>query len=469
MTATAMRNDEMTADNAARSDGAVAPEARAAGVKDWLVLLLLTAAMMFSYVDRFTFALLLEPIKHALHATDAQLGLINGVAFGLFFAVMGVPLGWLADRWSRKGTIMLAMSVWSAATACCGLASGYMQLFLCRIAVGSGEAGLSPSSYGLIHDRFPRTRLALALSISQLGANVGLGVAFAGAGAAYALFQAGALSDWPIIGPLQAWQKTFIAVALPGIPLLALLALMGEPKRRAEPVDAAPSAKLTLRQVRGFVLTFLAFSGSVMTSNALVGWTPALLAREHHWTPAFVGSTYGLIVMIAGAAGILVGGWFCDRRMQRNNHGDHLEISFWSVVLVLPLMIGEAFCSNATVLMVLAAMMHFLLSLPYGVLPAYIQLKAPAAARGQISALYVMVVNGVAQGLGPSLVGFVSGLRPDEPTALRSAIVWVTVPALAVTMTSLFLIARRERRARPPQTAAQDAPRDPGPGVFSVG
>jgi predicted MFS family arabinose efflux permease len=117
-----MRNDEMTADNAARSDGAVAPEARAAGVKDWLVLLLLTAAMMFSYVDRFTFALLLEPIKHALHATDAQLGLINGVAFGLFFAVMGVPLGWLADRWSRKGTIMLAMSVWSAATACCGLA-----------------------------------------------------------------------------------------------------------------------------------------------------------------------------------------------------------------------------------------------------------------------------------------------------------------------------------------------------------
>ncbi|MDB5581465.1 MAG: transporter [Bradyrhizobium sp.] len=444
-----MRDDEKDAGEAdRRGDTAAPPSPQYASTRDWLILLLLTASLAFSYMDRFAFALLLEPIKHSLNLNDAQLGLVNGIAFGVFFTVMGIPLGRLGDRWSRKGTIILAMFVWTAATAFCGLASNLTRLAIGRVAVGAGEAGLAPASYSLIYDRFPATRLALALAISQIGANVGAGITFLGGGAAYQLFQNGAASTWPIIGGLEAWQKTFIAIALPGIPLMALLALMREPKRRPAPVGALAPTKLSVKQIGGFAIIFLAFSGGVLTSNALFSWMPALLAREYHWNPKLIGSTYGVIVMFAGPLGMLAGGWISDYRMRTVQRGDHIAISLASAAVALPLMIGVGFCSHAVPLMFLAAILHFFLSLPYGVLPAYIQLNAPLNARGQISAMYALIINVVAQGFGPPLIGFFSNLHPNSPTALRFAMVSVSIPFLTATAISLFFIGRRARLLR---------------------
>jgi MFS family permease len=427
-----------------------APEAPSASLRDWLLLALLTSAMAFSYIDRYALALLMEPIKHALKVNDAQLGMINGIAFGVFFTFMGIPLGRLADRWSRKGTIMVGMSIWMTATAICGLASNFVQLFIGRIGVGAGEAGLSPASYSLIYDRFPRTLLAVALSIAGLGASIGAGVAYFYAGSVYQLFQDGIVSGWPIVGHLAAWQQTFIAVALPGIPLMAFLVFIREPKRRAATLGVDTAPKLTVSQVKDFALLFLAFSGGVLTSNVLFTWTPALLAREYHWTPKLIGSTYGVILMVAAPVGMLAGGWISDQRMRTANRGDHIPIALWSAATALPLMLGVGFCSNPALLLSLVAIMHFFLSMAYGVFPAYIQLKAPAVARAQISALYVLIINLVSQGVGPILIGFISNLRPNEPTALRFAMVSVSVPFLAATSISLFLIGRRERIAAAP-------------------
>ena len=116
---------------------------------------MLTFTYIVSFVDRTILGLLIEPIKAELSLNDTQIGLVQGMAFGVFYAVMGLPLGWLADRTSRRGLIAVGAALWCAATAACGLASTFFQLFLARIAVGVGEAALSPAAMSIISDSFP--------------------------------------------------------------------------------------------------------------------------------------------------------------------------------------------------------------------------------------------------------------------------------------------------------------------------
>src|SRR5690606_6640753 len=110
----------------------------------WWTVVILTFTYVVSFVDRTVLSLLIEPIKTDLSLNDTQIGLLQGLAFGVFYAVMGLPLGWLADRTSRRGLIAVGAAVWCAATTACGLASSFIQLFAARIAVGVGEAALSP-------------------------------------------------------------------------------------------------------------------------------------------------------------------------------------------------------------------------------------------------------------------------------------------------------------------------------------
>ena len=118
-------------------------------VRSWALVAFLLSAMILSVVDRFGLSLMIDPIKGDLHLTDRDFGLLNGVAFGLFFAALGIPLGWLSDRWSRKGVMALGVAMWTLATAACGLAHSFPELLIARIVVGAGEAGLSA---GLLFD-----------------------------------------------------------------------------------------------------------------------------------------------------------------------------------------------------------------------------------------------------------------------------------------------------------------------------
>ena len=141
----------------------VSPKARR------LTLFLLTVTYFFSYMDRQILSILLEDIKADLLLTDTQLGLLSGLAFALFYATLGIPVAALADRMNRVNIISIAMALWSAMTAVCGLAQNFSQLLLARIGVGVGEAGSSPPSHSIIADLYPADKRALALSIYSLG------------------------------------------------------------------------------------------------------------------------------------------------------------------------------------------------------------------------------------------------------------------------------------------------------------
>ena len=106
-----------------------------------LSLLLLALVYIFSFIDRQVIAVLIEPIKRDFGASDTQMGLLSGLAFGLLYAAMGVPVGWLADRFNRRNIVAICCGLWSLATLACGLVGQFWQLLLARMSVAGGEAG----------------------------------------------------------------------------------------------------------------------------------------------------------------------------------------------------------------------------------------------------------------------------------------------------------------------------------------
>lgn len=419
-----------------------------ARIRDWLVVVLLMCAMIVSFVDRFTLALLIEPIKHDLALNDVQLGLLNGVAFGLFYAVMGMPLGWLADRWSRKYTIVLGMGIWSFATAACGLASGFGQLAVARIAVGAGEAGLAPAAYGIIYDRFPHSRLGRAMSLLQIGSLVGAGCALLVAGVVYTYYQAGHGTGIPLFGQLKPWQRTFVTVAVPPLILLPMVAMLREPKRVeaivGEPVGSRMSLWSALRlKPTIYALLFLGMSGVITATYALLSWTPAIMSREFGWSPGDVGRSYGVVTIVAGPLGLLIGGSLADTLYLRGVRLAHACIPLVAACCALPPALLLPVMHGPGSFLVVVALLQMALGMPIGVVPALIQLLTPAAARGRVSALYVLSLNVIGLGLAPTVIGVLSQRAAGDPHGLRLAIAEVIITALIAAVVFLLALLRR--------------------------
>ena len=152
----------------------------------WYAVSVLLVAYIFSFIDRTIIGLLVGPIKASLQISDTQFGVLGGIAFTLFYTVLGVPIGRIADRVSRRGLIALGVAVWSFMTAACGWAASFWQLFLARVGVGVGEAALTPAAYSMIADYFPKERLGRALAVYQSGAFLGAALAFILGGAVIA-------------------------------------------------------------------------------------------------------------------------------------------------------------------------------------------------------------------------------------------------------------------------------------------
>jgi MFS family permease len=418
--------------------------AQAATIRDWLIVLLLMSAMIFSFVDRLSLSLVVEDIKRDLSIGDTQIGLLSGVAFGMFYATMGVPLGWLADRWSRKGTIILGITVWSLATAGTGFAASFSQLLTARIGIGAGEAGLVPASYSMIHDRFPASSLSRALSVFQVGSMLGAGLALLVGGATYRLFASGAFT-LPWMHGYHAWQQTFVALSLPGIGFVIALAGVREPRSAGQPTQATSLRSVLKAQAADYALLFLGMCGGIITLFALLTWVPAILGREFSLPPGEVGSRYGIVLLLVAPLGILLGGWITDTLTERGRDRAHLDMALFAAVAAIPLVMAVAYVASADSLLIVLAALHFALSMPLGSSAALVQLMTPRAVRGRITALYMLVLNVMGLGLGPVLVGALSDRSLAGAHGLRLAVVSVAVPSLATGALLLYFLRRRMR------------------------
>jgi MFS family permease len=314
----------------------------------WYVVVVLTLAYVVSFIDRQILALLVEPIRKDLGLTDTQMGLIMGSAFALFYTVLGLPIGRLADRYSRRGIIAVGITIWCLMTAACGLSRNFVQLFLARVGVGVGEATLNPSALSLISDYFPRERRGRAISFYNMGVSVGAGIAMIlGSWIIAAVLQAPPMV-LPFFGELYAWQTVFLFVGFPGLIVALLMATVREPARKdkisitsatgevTENISIAETVRYLARRWRTYGSHFLGLSVVTIIGYAFLFWSPAMFIRTWGWSIAQIGLAYGLVNLIVGPIGVNVGGWLADRLYRRGYKDGHMRTCFIAALLFVP-------------------------------------------------------------------------------------------------------------------------------------
>jgi MFS family permease len=431
---------------ASAADHEVWPKPRAA----WLVVAVLFAAYIVSFVDRTVLSLLVEPIKADLNLSDVQIGLVSGLAFGVFYSVMGLPLGWLVDRRSRRLIIAVGIAIWSFATMACGLARSFETLFIARILVGVGEAALAPAALSLISDLFPPERRALAVSVFVMAGSVGGGAAMILGGDLISRIEALGPVVWPVVGKLEPWQAVFVAVGLPGLILCGAIAAIREPVRRgvggsgSQQPDGTPAFVRFVHLRAGVLLPlFSAMTLLAIVAYGFLSWIPSFFIRTYDWSAHEVGTRFGLVFLVFGAAGAIAGGAFASRlRRQGRANANLRTVALGLALLVLPATIAPL-SPNGVVALVLLAPTMFFFAFPSGAAAAAVQGIAPNAFRGRTVALYYIVMNLFGLATGAVLVAAVATLFNGKD-ALGMAMASVG----AVILPIATLLARRAMMAQ---------------------
>jgi MFS family permease len=404
----------------------------------WWTVAVLTFAYIVSFVDRTILSLLIEPIKADLGLTDTQIGLLQGLAFGLFYAVMGLPLGWIADRTSRRRVIAAGAAVWCAATAACGLAGSFLQLFLARIAVGIGEAALSPAAMSMISDSFPKERRAAPIGLYAAAGGVGAGIALIVAGTVIQLVATHDTLELPVFGAVARWQAAFIVIGIGGLVLLPLLGTVLEPARRNEATAVAGDTgifRFVGQHASFMVRHYAAVSTYSIVIYATLYWVPAYFIRVHGWTPGETGVRYGLVLLIFGGGGTLLGsivaGWLAKRRVACAP----IWVTVAGMTVSGPLLAQAGWAGDAWTALAWYAPALLFMTLPGGTAIQVIQEAVPNRLRGQASAIYYLTISIVGSTIGPLAVGMLTDRVFEDPLRLGSALAVVALavaPATAV-------------------------------------
>lgn len=389
----------------------------------WYVVSVLTAAYTLSYIDRSVLGLLLEPIRRQFSLTDTQVSLLAGTAFVLFYVAMGLPLGRLADRANRRNLIVAGVFFWSLMTTACGLAGNFWQLFAARVGVGVGEATLAPAALSIISDYFPPDRRARPIATYTMAVAIGAGLAYIAGGAVSAAVASMPGLHLPIVGSVDAWQVTFMAVGLPGIIFTPIILTIREPLRRGvrwSTSTLASQAKLPVAPVREvlnfmrrenpqtFLVLFLAHGGFAMHSTCLIVWMPTVFVRRFGWSAGQIGLAMGLVILVFASLGILASIAIASRLQARGSTDALMRTSLLMGLALTPLGIFLPLASSpAIALVVMAPYMAlsfglFAMSLPI------LQLITPNQMRGQVSATFAFFNNVIGLMLGVTFVALLT-------------------------------------------------------------
>jgi MFS family permease len=396
----------------------------------WYLVALLTIAYVFSFVDKYIPALLVEPLKQDLGISDTQMGLLLGPAFAVLYATLGLPLGWLADRTRRTTLAAAGIALWSVATAFSGVARNFGQLLLARVGVGIGDATLAPCALSLISDSFPPDRRGRPVALYVGAQSFGAGLAMLGGAAVLAWATSQAEIRLPVVGLVQPWQFTFIAVGVPGLLVALLLAAVREPAR--DPMtSAAVSMGTTLRFLRdnGRAFGSLTALASVMTVIAYSqNFYAALFQRDFGWDITRYATWSGLALIIQGPLVVNLTGWWCDRLAARGRENAPLLITIAGTVLLVPTGIAAPLMPTGEIAFVVWLFNLAGLSMVSAAAPVALLAITPGEMRGQVSALFYMVIMLTGLVVGPLAVGLLNdrlfaGQRLDLACALVPLIV----------------------------------------------
>lgn len=392
--------------------------------RDWF-LFLLTLAYALNFLDRQLLSILQEPVKAELGLSDTQLGLIGGPVFALLYVGLGVPIARLADRANRVRIIAGAISLWSVATALCGMAANFGQLAAARMTVAVGEAAATAPSYALLADLYEKKRRASAIGIFTTGTSIGSAIGLS-------------LGGW--VGYVYGWRTAFLLIGLPGV-LLALLIFLTlrEPPRgfsdgRAGDIPAAGFLEVAKRLFATRSFPGIAFSIGIASVSgfALAHWMPSFMVRSFNLSIAEAGWRVALAAGGGGLAGGFCGGFICDRLAMRDRR-------WWcwapaiAFFLNIPLMLMLFQAPDPTSAMILLAAVLFMYHFWGGSGHALVQGLVGVRMRATAAALFLMCISLIGQGLGPFVVGLASDLlhAGSGKESLRYALM-ATTPVWAI-------------------------------------
>ena len=410
----------------------------------YYVLALLTICYVANVVDRSqVLAASLQAIKREFNATDAQLGMLSGLPFAIFYSFLGIPLAAWADRSSRKSVLAWSCALWSAATGACGLAVNFAMLFGSRVFTAIGEAGGSPPSHSLISDYFPKLKRGTAFSIYALAVPVGtsIGAAVGGWGTQH-------------IG----WRATFYLVGFPGVALALLVrATIIEPPRGYADFGGKAPAKAKTPPV-GEVLRFMFrrpsfFHLSLAAALHSVVWyasgafNNAFFQRSHAMTASQAGYWISLFSAVGGV-GTFFGGFLADRLSKsKNDRRWYLWVPGIATLACVPFQFFAYLSPNLSLVLPMFGAMTFMAAVFFGPSFAMTQAISPLRMRSVATSLLLLVQTLIGQGIGPWLAGFISDrLKPSMATAsLRYALVLVGLVNIWAALH--YLIGARSLRA----------------------
>ena len=306
----------------------------------WYTVTILLCAYIFSFIDRQILNLLVAPVRRDLAITDTQMSLLIGFSFALFYSVLGLPFGRLADSVNRPKLIFAGMLTWSLMTGGCGLVSSYWQLFLLRMGVGIGEATLSPAAYSMISDSFPPDKRSVPFGVYTMATYVGGGFAFLFGGLLLRSFGTRELFHLPVIGVVRPWQTLFLLLGVSGILFTLVLVTLRDPSRKGARAiaTAAGRAKIERLPLKA-VWNYFAANGTTLLSlivgMALVAlaaygtsaWGITFLVRNHRMTASQAGIYFGGAQIVSGSLGMLTAGKLVAWLMKRGRRDAYMRVA----------------------------------------------------------------------------------------------------------------------------------------------
>jgi len=394
-------------------------------------LVVLVLINSINYMVRAVVSVLVPLIKEDLMLTDTQLGVIGGLAFTLFYAIMALPIGAAVDRFVRKYVLSAGILVWSGAVFLSGLAGSFGSLFVARALTGAGESSAHPSGVSLLGDYFSQKVRTIAIAVFQMGVPLGVGVGLIVGG---------------IIAQKYGWQRTFIVYAIPGLVLIPLILLTKDPVRGAQEGLTADDRQGVSSQdfftkvgkilsTKTLIFHYIATALIQLGIQGYAFWMPTYLVRERGYDIAAAGRLAGIAMLVAGVVGALGGAIAADLWFRRDKTA-RLKVQTIAAAGAIPFIIISYVAVSGS-FMIPAIFLALILSMAmFPILSAIIVDLVEPQDRGVGMALLLLLQTGIGYSLGPPLIGWIS----DLSSSLFKGLMIVPVAYALVIVMGIFAI-----------------------------
>lgn len=428
----------------AAADGGVAtpwPSARVAYYTLFVLILCLTSNQLDIAIVPF----LAARIKADLDISDTSLGLLLGASFGLFYTIVGLPIAYFVDRYSRRWILALGLATWNLGTAVCGVAQNFTQLFLARFLVGAGEGVNGPTSYAIVGDLFPREKMPRGIALLQLGSVMGPGLALLLGAWLLHVF----LGMKPIHAPfgvIHGWQLIFIAIGLPSLAISVLiLATVPEPARRTIRNQMGPLAGrtavtgsgligwlkdygLAIRYMRLHWSVFAPLFGALLAGSFAVGafqWSPIFYQRTYGWGSARLAGLQAVAQLLVMPLGLLASVVLAEHFSRRKRDDSAMRVYVISLLVALPGIVS-VLMPTPSLAFGIGTLAYFTLAMGGAAQNAALQIVTPAELRGKVTALYLFIYSVFGVAFAPVVNALITDYILRDEAQIRWALFWPT-------------------------------------------